>query len=119
MTFTITFDYRFDASGFFDNPHHRAVLEEAAALWSGIIRDEFDDLPAGISFDLRNPSGPGTRSVTLTEPVDDVVIFVGAYDLGGSNSRGIGIRFTHTESFVIIPGVWQQIFIGCSDTLSH
>lgn len=84
MTFSITFDYRFDQSGFFDDPHRRAVLEEAAAQWSSVIRDEFEDVPAGVSFDLRNPSGSGTVSVTLTDPIDDLMIFVGADWIGGS-----------------------------------
>lgn len=83
MTFSITFDYRFDVSGFFDDPHRRAVLDEAAMYWSAFIRDEFDDLPAGMSFDLRNPSGPGTKTVTLTDPIDDIMIFVGADLLDG------------------------------------
>ena len=84
MTFSITFDYRFDRSGFFDDPLRRAVLEEAAAHWSAIIRDEFEDVPAGVSFDLRDPSGPGSQSVTLTDPIDDLVIFVGADWIAGS-----------------------------------
>lgn len=84
MTFSITFDYRFDRSGFFDDPLRRAVLEEAAAQWSSIIRDEFEDVPAGVSFDLRDPSGPGIQSVTLTDPIDDLVIFVGSDLIGGS-----------------------------------
>lgn len=84
MAFSITFDYRFDRYGFFDDPLRRVVLEEAAAQWEAIIQDEFDDLPAGLSFDLRNPSGPGAETVTLTDPVDDLIIFVGAYALDGS-----------------------------------
>ena len=84
MAFSITFDYRFDSSGFFDNPHRRAVLEEAAAQWSSFILDDFDDLPVGISFDVRNPSGSGTESVTLTSPIDDIVVFVGADLLDGT-----------------------------------
>ena len=84
MAFSITFDYRFDLFGFFDDPFRRAVLDAAAAQWEFIIRDEFDDLPSGLSFDLRNPSGSGTRTVTLTDPVDDIIIFVGAYALDGA-----------------------------------
>ena len=84
MSFSIAFDYRFDGSGFFDDPVRRAVLEEAAAHWSSFIRDEFEDLPAGVSFDLRDPSGQGTRTVTLTDPVDDILIFVGADLLDGA-----------------------------------
>ncbi|MFA8387595.1 MAG: DUF4214 domain-containing protein [Pelagibaca sp.] len=84
MSFSIAFDYRFDRSGFFDDTVRRAALEEAAAQWSSFIRDEFEDLPAGISFDLRDPSGQGTRTVTLTDPVDDILIFVGAGLLDGA-----------------------------------
>lgn len=84
MGFSIKFDYRFDELGFFDDPGRRAVLEEAAAQWEAILHDEFDDLPVGTSFDIRPPKGADAATVTLTEAVDDLIIFVGAESLGTS-----------------------------------
>ena len=77
--FSIQFDYRFDDIGFFSDPSRRDVLDEAARIWGEIIHDDFADIPAGVSFDIVDPSdGITTQSVTLTQPIDDVMIFVGA-----------------------------------------
>lgn len=82
MSFSIKFDYRFDTEGFFDDPARRAALDAAAGVWESIIQDEFDDVPAGISFTIRDPSDGFTeRRVTLTEPIDDMLVFVGARHL--------------------------------------
>ena len=78
MSFTIQFDYRFDTNGFFDAPDRRAALEAAAAQWEAIIQDEFEDLPAGTVFNVRNPSTFAIETITLENPVDDIVVFVGA-----------------------------------------
>ncbi|GMG83194.1 hypothetical protein LNKW23_24070 [Paralimibaculum aggregatum] len=84
MTFDIRIDYRFDSTGFFDDPAVRAAMETAAALWEAVILDEFDDVPAGISFDVTDPSNRGAvRTVTLDAPIDDLVVFVGAAPLTG------------------------------------
>ena len=85
MPFNIEFDYRFDRTGFFDTPAHKAALEAAGAIWESILQDEFDDVPAGVSFRVRDPSdGVTLQTVTLTNPIDDVLIFVGANSIGGS-----------------------------------
>ncbi|MFP7571087.1 DUF4214 domain-containing protein [Marivita sp. S2033] len=84
MAFTITFDYRFDSTGFFDSPARRAALELAAAQWEGIIRDDFEEVPVGTRFEIRNPTSYATETVTLTNAVDDVIVFVGATALPGS-----------------------------------
>lgn len=78
MSFTLNFDYRFDSMGFFDDQGRRAALEAAAAQWEAIIEDEFTDVPSGISFNIRNPSTLSVESVTLDQPIDDILIFVGA-----------------------------------------
>lgn len=90
MTFSIEFDYRFDVTGFFNNPEARAALEAAAELWEALILDEFEDVPAGISFDVSDPADPDgpARRVVLEAPIDDVLIFVGAVDLG-DNTLGL------------------------------
>jgi len=85
MSFSIAFDYRYDNLGFFLDPSRRAALDIAADAWEAVIGDAFDDVPAGVAFDVRNPSDP-TRleTVTLDAPIDDVLIFVGARDLGST-----------------------------------
>ncbi|UWR14000.1 DUF4214 domain-containing protein [Sulfitobacter sp. M368] len=85
MSFEIKFDYRFDTNGFFLDASRRATLEEAARLWESVIGDDFDDVQAGISFDITNPTNGVTQeTITLTEAVDDLIVFVGAASLGGS-----------------------------------
>ena len=84
MAFTIEFDYRFDSSGFFDSPEARAALEAAAALWENVIQDEFDDVPVGTSFAIRNPTTGAYETVVVNNAVDDMVVFVGATTFAGS-----------------------------------
>jgi len=85
MSFDIAFDFRFESSGFFDVPERLAALEAAAAIWEGLLLDEFDDVPAEIAFSVENPSNRTlTEPITLAAPIDDLLIFVGTDDLGGS-----------------------------------
>ncbi|MGJ8605826.1 MAG: DUF4214 domain-containing protein [Marivita sp.] len=83
MTFTIQFDYRFDSTGFFSSADRRAALEAAAAEWEAVIRDEFDDLPVGTMFSVQNPTTLAIETVTLTNAVDDIIVFVGATEFPG------------------------------------
>lgn len=93
----IQFDYSLDTNGFFDDPSRRLVLEEAARIWSSYIEDDFEAVPAGISFSVTNPSDPQSQvSITTATEIDDILIFVGADDLGGFRSEG--------GSFVITGG---------------
>lgn len=78
MSFTISFDYRFDSKGFFDDPARRSALEAAAAQWQAIIEDDFANVPAGTEFEIRNPTTFATETVRLDQPIDDILIFVGA-----------------------------------------
>jgi Ca2+-binding RTX toxin-like protein len=89
MSFNITIDYRFDTSGFFDNAEAKAALEAAADAWEALINDEFDDVPAGSVFTIANPSDRSqTVSVTLDAPIDDLLLFAGAYALNGPLGLG-------------------------------
>ncbi|NNE52948.1 MAG: matrixin family metalloprotease [Sulfitobacter sp.] len=91
MAFSIKFDYRFDSTGFFNDPARRTTLEGAAAEWETLIGDEFADVPAEASFEVSNPSQPGsTERVTLTERLDDILIFVGARNIPGSTAAFAG-----------------------------
>ncbi len=78
MSFDISFDFRFDTAGFFDDPEARAALEEAARLWEAVIGDEFEDVPAGVDFFVSDPVDGSTEQVVLDAPIDDLLIFVGA-----------------------------------------
>ena len=84
MSFTIEFDYRFDRTGFFDDPDRRAALEAAAAQWEAVIQDEFDDIPAGSQFSIRSPSSDRREQITLAKSIDDILVFVGAEALSGT-----------------------------------
>lgn len=77
MGFNISFDYRFDTSGFYTS-EVRQVLEAAASIWEAIILDEFDDIAAGHEFTIRNPETDRDVTLTLTDPIDDLLIFVGS-----------------------------------------
>lgn len=77
-TFNIRFDYRFDTNGFFDDSSRVAALERAGEVWETIIGDEFADVPAGTVFSINDPQTGVTESVTLSEAIDDLLVFVGS-----------------------------------------
>ena len=76
----IKFDYRFDTQGFFTS-EHQAALEQAAAIWSGILEDDFPEVPAFTELSLTNPQTGAVETITLEEEIDDLVIFVGAAEV--------------------------------------
>lgn len=78
MPFNIEFDYRFDTNGFFNDPVRRQALEAAGNIWESYIQDEFPNVPAGITFSVKNPQTGQPEPVTLTSEIDDLLIFVGA-----------------------------------------
>jgi len=83
MGFDIEIDYRFDDAGFFDDPAARAAMETAAAVWEGLIGDDFAPVPAGVSFSLRDPETENAFArLTLDAPIDDLRVFVGSAALG-------------------------------------
>ena len=93
MPFDIAFDYRFAEDSFFDDGV-RTVLEAAAAVWEGLIGEEFDDVPAGVGLTVRNPGAPAAfEHVELDSAIDDVRIFVGAhappFGIGGADSHAL------------------------------
>ena len=105
MTFNIQFDYRFDAQGFFSDPLRKNTLEQAANIWESYIKDDFTAIPAGESLSvpityLTNVSGTGystgttSQAVTLSQPIDDLLIFVYSLSLpSGSTTQGVGGSF--------------------------
>lgn len=88
--FDIRFDYRYDTNGFFSDPKRRAVLEAAANIWEGIIKDEFPDIPVGTRTPfVNNPQTDVSDTFVTDTPIDDLLIFVGSRGLEG-NAIGQG-----------------------------
>lgn len=83
--FDIRFDYRFDTNGFFSDPKRRATLEAAAQVWERIIQDEFPNVPTGRETPfVLNPQTGTTMTFFTDTPIDDLLVFVGARQLGES-----------------------------------
>ena len=91
MSFDIKFDYRFDESNFF-TPERRAILEQAGAIWSSYIQDDFASIPAGetLSLTINN----NRQEIILDEPIDDLLIFASHSDLSPNEN------FLATGSFM-------------------
>jgi hypothetical protein len=84
-SFDIRFDYRYDTNGFFNDPQRRAVLEAAANTWESIIKDEFPDTPVGTETPFVGNPQTNTDDTFVTDaPIDDLLVFVGAGNLGGN-----------------------------------
>ena len=86
-SFDIKFDYRFDTNGFFDGPnrYRRDSLEAAATTWEAILTDEFPDVPIGTTTPgVRNPQTGYFADFITDTLIDDLVVFVGARELGDS-----------------------------------
>ncbi|MDP3073006.1 MAG: hypothetical protein Q8N18_22120 [Opitutaceae bacterium] len=90
LALTITFDYSYDAAGFFSgaNTGRRGVLEQAAAAFSSRLTDSLTAItPAGgntWTASFAHPSNPGT-TVSLSNlsiSADTIVVYIGATDLG-------------------------------------
>lgn len=89
MSFNITFDYRFDTSGFYTE-EVRNALEAAGSIWEAIILDEFDDIASGHHFEISNPETDLEISLTLDQPIDDLLIFVGSRPSLSESTLGRG-----------------------------
>lgn len=102
MSFDIKFDYRFDTEGFF-NEEKKEVLEAAANLWSSYIQDEFPEVSLDtvevprITISPENDGeiilGEETETVTLDEPIDDILVFVDSTDFPEGSNIGSGGSF--------------------------
>ncbi len=100
----IVFDYRYDATGFFDEPERRAALEKAAREYEGCLEGDLGPLPAEgsrppgsarrrsswIAF-FRDPSGEDFLSLDgLEVPEGTVLVFVGAQPLAAGGRLAMG-----------------------------
>ena len=77
--FSIRFDYRFDTLGFFAAPGRRAALEAAGALWSNVLRDDFETIPKGTAIRTKNPENRDEYLWVdgIEDDIDDLLVFVG------------------------------------------
>ncbi|MFK7992203.1 MAG: hypothetical protein AB8I08_39655 [Sandaracinaceae bacterium] len=82
---SVVFDYRYDTAGFFSDPSRRAALEAAAAVWSTLLTDDFEDIPAGTTIRTRDPENPTAAATNFPsdDVIDDVLIFVGCARFDG------------------------------------
>lgn len=86
--FNIAFDYRYDNGYFSENEDRRNALETAALIWQRIISEEMADVTTS-SITVRNRETDENETVALSEPIDDLLIFVFAYDFG-STTKAFG-----------------------------
>ena len=94
-TITIDFDYRFDSSGFFNDPARQEVLQLAANTLGSRLNDSLSAIvPAGANTWDAQFNAPGTGAPTslpnLTVPANTIVIFVGARNLPSGGELGEG-----------------------------
>ena len=84
-SFKITFDYRYDTTGFFTDAW-KSVLESAAALWEKYIADDFAAIIDGttVSVDLTPLAGGTEHAATVSATDSDLVIFVAAGSMANS-----------------------------------
>ncbi|MEG4168408.1 MULTISPECIES: calcium-binding protein, partial [unclassified Microcoleus] len=119
-TFNITFDYRFDTDGFFNDPNRKATLEAAADYWESVILDEFPNIATGTEFWVPNPQTSKLEKVVLDNEIDDVLVFVGArpirnFAVGVTNSSGAGYKDETSFSYVLpdrVNGVNYEPYLG-------
>jgi hypothetical protein len=91
---TFQFDYRFDGSGLFNDPAHRALLEQAGRDLGARIDSNLQAITPGggdtWSAMFFNPATGGQSEVAnLSVPAKTVVVFVGSRDLTGAEA-GVG-----------------------------
>ena len=91
----VQFDYRYDSSGFFTgaNSSRQNLLNAAASVFETRFKDSLTAItPSGTnSFDARffqPDTGTTTQIPGLNVGADQIVIFVGAYDLGNKLAVG-------------------------------
>ena len=94
-TITIDLDYRFDTSGFFNDPARQAVLQLAADTLGSRLNDSLSAIvPSGSNtWDAQfnaPDSGAATSLPNLTVPANTIVIFVGARVLPSGGELGEG-----------------------------
>lgn len=94
--FDIEVNYTYDTTGFFTlHSEREAVVEEACKIWEGIIGDEFEDVPAGTTIEVINPSNGHMENITLTQKIDDFRLYLGSYR---ANDSSLGLSRSLSQS---------------------
>lgn len=87
--FRIDFDYRFDGGYFQDHPERQNALESAALLWQRIItEDQPDRNPESIK--VTDEVTDQELEIQLSEPIDDILVFVFAFSLSSPSLKAYG-----------------------------
>jgi hypothetical protein len=101
----IRFDYRYDSSSFFTgaNSSRQSILEAAASTFETRFQDHLTAVVSSGSnnFDVRFFQPDADKNITLSGfsvPADQIVVFVGAHDLGRSLAIGGPGGFSSTSS---------------------
>lgn len=119
--FTIHFDYRFDSAAYF-TPRHRALLDQAAAVFESRITDTLEPIAASPGDDYRllfcNPELPINCDIAIPEtlkavhnepiPANTLVVFVASYDYGSPHrlgEAGYGVQIADKVS----PGLARKL----------
>lgn len=99
--FTIRIDYRYDTAGAFV-PLARETMEAAADVWSGLIADDFENVPEGTMLRCRHPERIDEPGITfdVDYEIEDLVVFVGFTDIDGlrGNQASTSLSFTEEVS---------------------
>ncbi|HEV8061049.1 MAG TPA: matrixin family metalloprotease [Gemmataceae bacterium] len=95
LTITIDLDYRFDTSGFFNDPARQAILQFAANTLASRLNDSLSAIdPTGQNtWDAQFPNPETSSEASLSNlvvPANTLVIFVGARDLPSGGELGEG-----------------------------
>ena len=94
----IEFDYRFDTNGFFNDSQRRTALEYAGEIWSNLLQDDFEAIPAGAEFTITNPTTGNAETIVLDSEIDDLLIFVGSGTLNKNSSESLHAGNYHLKA---------------------
>jgi len=113
LALTIEFNYTLDTNHFFDGPERRALLEEAASVFTSRIQDTLLAIsPQGSDSWVAKFAHPGTgvphEINNLTIAANKIVVYAGGRDLGGSTLGQGGPG----GSFATGTGNWPQTVVG-------
>lgn len=100
--FSIEFNFAFEDIGLDQATRdlYENALRMAADAWADYIEDDFDPVRPGTNFQIVNPSNPSINaSYTISEHIDDVLIFVGWDDLGDFEIVGASQRITGGRAY--------------------
>ena len=91
----VKFDYRYDSSGFFTgaNSSRQNLLNAAASVFETRFQDALTPITPSVSNTFtasffQPDTGIATHLPGLSVPADQIVVFIGAYNLGGTLAVG-------------------------------